>query len=254
MEKALTLDPDQSEAHTTVALIRELYEWDWAGAEAAFKRAIASDPGNSEARREYGVFLSRIGRHEEAVAEQKYAQALDPLLLFGYTSLAYTYISMHDYDRAIAVLQEAIVMDANNSEVLYSLSWAYVRNGMIAQAMATCDRLMTLYEEYFYCPAFGYALSGKRAEAEKFVDEMIARWTQDESGELAWNVAWVFTAMGKHEQALDWLERLYDKRSVWIVNLRIHALGPLRAEPRFQALLEKMALHRPSSAQTGALG
>jgi len=106
--KALELDNTIAEAHTALGVIRTMYDWDWPGAEEAFRRAIALNPSNREAHREYGEFLCRTGRMETGLAEMKRAYALDPFSEVANTWVAWAYIWNRRYDEAIEHCRKAL--------------------------------------------------------------------------------------------------------------------------------------------------
>jgi tetratricopeptide (TPR) repeat protein len=99
--RALELDETLSEAHTSLARVMAVYDWDWPGAEKEFRRAIELNPRDALAHQWYGAYFELMGRRDEALAERKKALDLDPLSLASNSELGLAYYFARDYDKAI---------------------------------------------------------------------------------------------------------------------------------------------------------
>ena len=113
VERALELDPDLPEAHAALGLVRFNFEWDWAGAEAEFRRAIELNPGSRVGQEEYGWFLTALGRLDEGLAHSQEAARLDPLSVGPVHDIAINYMVRGNLDQAAATFRRAIDVDPN---------------------------------------------------------------------------------------------------------------------------------------------
>jgi tetratricopeptide (TPR) repeat protein len=114
--KALEIDDTLGEAHSSLAIIKATYDWDWAGAEKEFQRAIQLNPGFAIAHDRYGVTLYRMGRVQEAIAEIKQALDLDPLSLPFNRDLGDAFYFARQYDQSIEQLQKTQALDPVESK------------------------------------------------------------------------------------------------------------------------------------------
>jgi eukaryotic-like serine/threonine-protein kinase len=220
--KALEIDESLAEAHTSLGGIKSDYEWDFAGAETEMKRAIALNPNYATAHHWYAQFLSTMGRHEEAIAEIKRAQSLDPLSLIINSVAGDTYIKARQYDLAIDQLRKTIEMDKSFIQAHRYLGNAYLEKGMYTEAIAafrTADELAgaslgrtkNLQDAYRSGGAEGFwrkQLELLKADAEK--------------GALSdYAIASAYARLGDKEQALSWLEKAYHAHDPYLVYLKI---------------------------------
>ncbi|MEK7728025.1 MAG: protein kinase, partial [candidate division KSB1 bacterium] len=245
--KALHLDETLSETHGAIAVFREMVDWDWSGAEQSFKRAIELNPNNAEAHREYGLFLGRMRRTDEGLAEMKRAHELDPLSEQVNAYLAWAYIFNRQYDEAIAHCQTALQLNPGFALVRFHLGIAYLTKGLYKESVAVFETHAVAglgrLEALGYLGS-AYALSGQKEKALQLLAELKMRLKQGQEGSSV-GMAQIYVSLGEKDEALAMLERAYEQRSVWFVHLmRNPVFDPVRAEPRFQALLKKMGLER----------
>ncbi len=137
--KALQHDPNLSDAYGVKGIFHEVLEWDWTAAEQAFKRAIELNPGNSQARYEYGWLLTRVGRFEEALPQFKYAIQQDPRAALMYHSLAHVYLYRREYDQAIEHFQTALHLDPGYGFARSSLGQAYLLSSREDKALVELE-------------------------------------------------------------------------------------------------------------------
>ena len=240
-DKALRIDSEMAEAHTSRAMIKALYEWDWPGAEAEFRRAIELNPGYATAHHWYGVHLGAMGRFEEAKHELQRALDLDPLSLIINLNNAYPYHYTHQYDRALAIYQKTIEMDPSFAWAHEDLMLAYEQQGRQREAIeegATALRLsgnpdlanavQHAYTDGGYKAALQSWLNGVALESKShYVSPM--RFAQ------------LYTRLGDRDQAFEWLQKAYARRCGPLVYLNVDPqYNSLRPDPRFRQLLEKM--------------
>ena len=240
--KALELDDSLSEAHTALAGIRFYGDWDWAGAESEFKRALALNPSDAEAHRRYSNYLLAMGRFEEALLEVQRAQEFDPLSLLTSVNAGWTFYFARQYDRAIEQCRKALELDANSDGAYACLGWSYRAKGLRQEAIAESERAVALSDRgpgRLTGLARAYAVFGRKADAGKILDEL------DERGKHTYVAphysAMIHAALGEKEQALDALEQAYKERDGSLAWLRVDdAFDSLREEPRFQELLRRV--------------
>jgi serine/threonine-protein kinase len=253
-ERAIGLDPSLSEARVALGLIREWVEWDWAGAEAAFQRAIELNPGDAFAHHELGQLRMRQGRFEEALASERQALLLDPLNSRYQSGLGEMYFHSGRYDEAAAQLERGYASNPHGV-VMQWLGAANFASGAYEEALAWWDRTAALRVGPI---VIGDGEIGRARHAAVRDDRdqalaLIEEWTRrGESvgndldpavNDIAWNIATVYADLGEHELAIDWLERAYESGFGFLIYVKVSPqFERLHEEPRFQALLEKMGL------------
>jgi eukaryotic-like serine/threonine-protein kinase len=238
--KALEHDSSIAEAHAALGFVLFYGDWDWAAAEREFTHAIELNPSYVMAHHWYAEYLSAMGRHDQAIAEIKLAQELDPLspLLLAIAGEVCTYARR--YDEAIEQSRKALELDSNFALAHENLALGYLGKRMYEDFAAEYEKAERAYGNPGGLRlARADALSGKRGEALKILGRVKEQSSQpgfDFSG-----VASVYLALGEQQKALDWLEKAYEERDpyapFWNVNPR---LDPLRSEPRFQDILRRM--------------
>jgi TolB-like protein/Tfp pilus assembly protein PilF len=242
--KALEMDDTLAEAHTSLAFIRLNYDWDFPGAEREFKQGIELNQNSANAHHWYSHYFMAMGRIEESLAESKRALELDPLGLIMNTHLGWHYMNAHQYDLAIDQFRKTLEMDANYGLAHWYLGLAYEQKAMYAEAAAELRKAKDLLKENVAVAAdmgHNYAVSGKRDEAQKVVDELT------ELSKLryvsSYHIALIYTGLGEKDRAFEWLENAYKERSDLLVYLKVDPrLDSLRSDPRFQDLLRRVGL------------
>jgi len=130
--KALELDDELAEAHTALGTVKLFYDWDWQGAEREFRRAIEINPSYADAHQMYSFYLSATGRFDEALAEMRRAQELEPFSLVKIAGIGEILYFQHQYDQAIEQYQKALEMDPNSGFAHWAIGNAYVNKGIIS--------------------------------------------------------------------------------------------------------------------------
>jgi TolB-like protein/DNA-binding winged helix-turn-helix (wHTH) protein/Tfp pilus assembly protein PilF len=238
--KALELDSELGEAHTSLAVCLDGFDWDFDAAEKEFQRAIELSPGYATAHHWYAWHLSHIGRNEEAIAEMRKAENLDPLSLIINADLAELLLLARSYDESIQQSRKTIEMDPNFALAHNQLGQAYFQKQMYEPAIAELEKSVQLSEGSPTCIANlarAYAASGRRSEAEKLLSDLKKR--SSPSASLASQIAIVYAALGDKDQAMNWLEKGYEERFNPGVLLR-PGFDPLRSDSRFQNLVHRM--------------
>lgn len=241
-EQAIQIDPTLSEPHASLALARFWYQWDWAGAEEEFLRAIELNPSYASAHHWFAAYLNAMGRFDEAQQAQDRARELDPLSLMLTMSSADSFFFARQYDRAIRHLQAVIEQEPLFLPGHFSLGRVYVETGRYEEAIVAFEKALqySRNREALAPLAHAYALSGNERQARDLREELVAATDRYIASPL---IARVHLGLGEFEQALDWLERGLAERSYWMVFLKCDPVyDQIRSHPRFVALLRKMAL------------
>src|SRR5262249_30675801 len=113
--RSLELDEALAEAHTSLAWIKRVHDWDWAGAEREFKRAIELNPNSSNAHQWYALLLTTVGRTEEAIAEIRRAQELDPVSWVVNANTSAVFFYARQFDQAIAQCRQMLELDPGSA-------------------------------------------------------------------------------------------------------------------------------------------
>jgi serine/threonine-protein kinase len=241
-KKALELDDTLAEAHASLAIVNAFYDWDWAAAEREFRRSIELKPNYAPAHKFYGWYLASTGRTDEGVAESERAVDVDPLSPDPISHLGLVLYLAHRYGQAIEQLRKATELDPNYWLAHEALGIAYEQEREFPETIAALQKAIELAGVIPEPTAFlarAYALSGKRAEAQKLLDGLIER--SKETYVPAYAIALIYAGLGERDQALASLERAYQERSWYMIFLKVDSrVDGLRSDPRFQALLRRM--------------
>ncbi len=244
-ERALELDPQSAEANVSLAFVRSLFEWRWDEAEALYRTAIAVNPGYSRARHWYGVdFLALLGRCQDALAEVRVAHDLDPLSMIIREGLGYVHMLCGDYPKALAVYREVTDLDPGFYKGHGSLGRVLSLMGKYELAIQALERARELGGEL---PSTLSALGGVLARAGRRAEALGVLRELEAMSQTRWVPASCFAilhlGLGDHAAALTYLEAATDARELAVTALRVHPLyDPLRGEPRFERLLERIGL------------
>ena len=242
--KSLELDSTLGEAHNSLAFVLDGFDWDFDSAGREFQRAIELNPGYATAHHWYAWHLSLLGRYDEALAEMRKAENLDPLSLIINADLAELLVLAHSDEESIQQSRKTIEMDPNFALAHNQLAQAYLQKHMYDEAVA---ELKTAVQVSGGGPAFianlarAYVASGKRSEAVKLLDHLKKRSKPDYSN--ASEIAVIYASLGDADQAMNWLEKGYNERFNPGVLLR-PGFNPLRSDPRFQNLVHRIGLAR----------
>jgi TolB-like protein/DNA-binding winged helix-turn-helix (wHTH) protein/Tfp pilus assembly protein PilF len=240
--KALELDGALGEAHNSLAFCLDGFDWDFNSAGKEFQRAIELNPGYATAHHWYAWHLSLFGRYDEAIAEMKKAENLDPLSLIINADLAELLVLAHSYDESIQQSRKTIEMDPNFALAHNQLAQAYLQKHMNDEAIAELQKAAQLSggsSTVLANLARAYAASGKRSEAIKLLDDLKKRSNPIYSHGS--EIAVVYAALGDTDQAMNWLQKSYEERFNPGVLLR-PGFDPLRSDPRFEDLVHRIGL------------
>jgi TolB-like protein/Tfp pilus assembly protein PilF len=242
--KAVAMNDGLAEAHEALAMV-SFFDWDWAGAEPEFKRAIALNPNFATAHHWYSHYLVSLDRDVESVESSERALRLEPLNANIAAHLAWAYYYADRYDDAIRQCDRTMELDPTYYQSYYFRGMALTRTGKGSEAIADFKKALALPAvprmQILGPLGHAYALAGQRAEAERTFKEFGA-----ESQNFALNpelAAQIAAGLGQKARALDLLERGLALHSGQMLNINVEpALESLRSEPRFRQILRKMGL------------
>ena len=238
-ERALSLDESLPEAHLAAAALRKA-ALDWVGTEREYRRAIELDPNSVDARVEYGVWLSALARHAEALDQVRLANSLDPLSPRAAWAVATVLRFARRYDEAIAQAKKALALDPNYGPAYHTLGLCYSAKGKFDEAIAAFMRSGRPSGNLGQT----YALAGRTREARKLLADFEARYEQTGAGAL--DIAQIYVGLGDNDRAFEWLAR--DRPPSEHFTFKVaETWDPLRSDPRFARLLERWHL---TDAQT----
>ena len=243
-EKALSLNDSLAAAHTALAYVKALYDFDWPVAEREFKRAIELNAGDADAHFGYGIaYLAPQGRMDDEVHEMQIARDLDPLspVQANYLGLAYQFVGRRA--DAIAQYKKALDLDPNFVEARLHLANAYLEPGRFKDFYAELDRAQAIWADSRIDPtrAFGLALEGRKAEAL----ELLHKCEKPGPGVFVQStyIANVYAVLGDKEQMYTWLDKAYaDRDGMLVYANKQGCYRPYRSEPRFLALERKLGV------------
>lgn len=235
--QALARDGKLAEAATRLAGVLAFYEWEWAGAESLFRRAISYDPTNADAHHNYAHYLIARSRLDEAMREMRLAQELDPVSPIVTAHVGLVYYMMRQYDRAIEECGKALEMDPGFYRGNWEMARVYVQKSMPERAIRELETARAGFVHHNEVEAWlaaCHARLGRRAEAERLLQQ----------GNLAaFDRSLLYSALRERDQTLNWLTKACDERSIWVIDLNVDPMYDwLRSDPRFRELVKRVHL------------
>jgi TolB-like protein len=241
--KAVELDDTLAEAHFVLATVEAWSDWNWAGAEAEFKRSIELNPSYPDARAYYSHLLNHLRRPKEAMPQIERAMELDPFNELFQTLYAVDLLYVHRYDEAIAQCRNALRTVPDNPGTLSVLWWALSLKGMHnKEALAASKAAMASYGDRDVDKAFdrGYTEGGYSVAMRRAAEALAAHFRKSYANPS--DIASLYLEAGDKAQALEWLEKGVEVRDPNMPYLGVPFYDSLRSDPRFQALLRRMNL------------
>ena len=240
--RALQIDDTLPEAHTALALIVQNYDWDWQTAEKEFRRAIELNPNYATAHHWYSEHLMWRGQFEAALRESERARQLDPLSLIIAADNGVILYNSRQYDRAVEKWRTVLEMDPDFGRA-HLITSAYIEKGMYAEALAVIES-----ERHPVGPPFYWALLAcvngrlRRESQSQHALQELERFSRQQQID-PYILAWAYASSGNKHQAFTWLEKAYVQHSYSLTALKVDpAYDPLRNDPRFQDLLQRVGL------------
>lgn len=240
--EALRLDPDLSAAHATAGYLKTTYEYDWQGAEAEFQRAIELSPSNADAWDHFGRLTSALERFDEAIEHVRRAHELDPLT--HRIDIVSTLLRAGRLEEAVDAGKVAVELNPDDARARCTLGWVYFFQGDTSTALQYQQEAVALAPgNTLWLGQLGeaYGMAGQTANARAILDELME---QSRTRYVSpYHLAYVYTGLGLHDEAIDCLEQAYEKRAGAVYGIKGSFLfRPLHDHPRFTALLRRMNL------------
>ena len=238
--RALKLDHSMAEAHATQAYIKFYYEWDWAGAEKIFRKAIALNPDYATARQWYAEYLFYMGRFQEALVEINRAHELDPQSVVISVQLASPHMYSREYGHAIGKIREALRLNPEFPLAIYMLGTCYEQLGRFDEALAEYRKISGT-KLGLTGLGYAYGRSGRQEEARRILRQLLSEARRADVS--AYHVARVYAGLGETSDAFAWLKKARDARDERMMMLKVDPkLDSLRSDPRFRELLRNLDL------------
>ena len=240
--KALELDPELAEAHVLLANI-EKNQWQWAEAEAEFRRALDLNPNDAVAQNGFADWLLSQGRPEEALAWARRAREHDPLAVSG-VKIGWILFQSHRYEEAIHELRSVLAVFPDHTGALWFLGFALIANGQAEEAIPVLEKALSVSDRSAGVMGIlirAYAHAGRRADALRLLEELKRRQKTSYVPTAAFVNAYL--GLDDKEQAFVWFEKAYQEKSNILQFLKVHPFfDPVRKDPRFVDLVRRVGL------------
>jgi TolB-like protein/Flp pilus assembly protein TadD len=241
--RALALDSDLVEAHVLLANVLQ-QEWQWAKAEAEYRRALELNPNDAHAHERFALWLLCWGRTDEAVASAERGRELDPLAVSG-DSVAWILFQSHRYNESIRESHSVLAVQPDNASALTTLGFTLAADNQPEEAIRVLEKAVSLSNG---SPAAtgvlirAYAHGGRRSDALRLLAELKRRRAAGYIPAGAFVNAYL--GLGENDQAFIWLEQAYREQSNILQFLKTHPyFDPIRTDPRFVDLVRRVGLN-----------
>lgn len=241
--KALEIDEGSAEAHSSLAFIKFRFDWDRTATERGFQTAIKLKPAYAPAHQWYSSYLVAVERFDEAIAEAKRTDELEPLSFVASSHLGWIYYLSGKNDEAIEQCKKILELDPSSFPARRYLGLAYEAKGMYAEAIAEFQTGVKLSGSPLMLALLGhaYAVSGKRAEAQQVLTDL--QQLQGQRYVSPYTLAAIYAGLGDRDQAFKWLDTAVEERDIWLMNLKVDPVfAKLRSERRFTDILGRIRL------------
>jgi tetratricopeptide (TPR) repeat protein len=247
---ALHLDESLAEAHTSLAAPLWLHNWQWSEAQAEFKRSLQLSPAYPTANHWYAEYLMTMGRSEEAIAQIKHSQNLDPLSLIINVAVGWSYYFGRRYDEAVEQLWKTLELEPNYPVTHWILGLVYRKTGRYEMAITEGEKGVALSGG---SPLMRASLAQTFGAANKTKEALVILEGLTELAKqqyvAPYFLAGIHVGVGENYQALEYLERSYEEKSHWLNYLHIDpGMDTLRDNPQFQDLLQRVGVPPPAAA------
>jgi DNA-binding winged helix-turn-helix (wHTH) protein/Flp pilus assembly protein TadD len=243
--RALELDPDLADAHTSLAEVFKDYDWNWELAERHYRHALALKPCYATGHQWYAQLLVTLGRHPEAVWHIEQARRADPVSPAINAYLPYVFLAGRSYDRALREARRAVSLEPYSPLAHWQLGRAYLFSDHAQHAVAALEHAAALAASASMWDAelcFAHARAGDRTAATRLLSRLVDRAQHDYVS--PYDLAVAFSGIGDRASALEYLERAVDQRVTRILGVGDPEFDDLRSDPRFTRLTERLRLPR----------
>ena len=241
--KALEIDESSAEAHTSMAFIKFRWDWDRTATEREFQEAIKLKPAYAPAHQWYSSYLVAVERFDEAIAEAKRTEELEPLSFVASSHLGWIYYLAGQNDKAIEQCRKILELDPSSFPARRYLGLAYEAKGMYPEAIAEFQTGVKLSGSPLMHALLGhaYAASGRTTEAKQVLNDL--QQLQEQRYVSPYTVAAIYAGLGDQAQAFKWLERAVEERDIWLMNLKVDPVfAKLRSQRQFADILGRIRL------------
>jgi len=242
-QMAFELQPESAEVHVSLALVQHYFGWDLEKEEAETRRAIRLAPRSAAAYSWLGLMLGFSHRTSEALEMARRATELEPFSANAQTNVAWAYYGARRFEEAVAEFRRALHIDPNAPYPLWAVGLTYMQLGRHAEAIASLEKAVevTKRRQSHYVALLGgaYAAAGRHPEALELLAELTDRSSREYIAPF--HLAFLHLPMGNADDAISCLERACAERNAlawWPRSCPFY--DPLRAHPRFPALLAKI--------------
>jgi TolB-like protein/DNA-binding SARP family transcriptional activator len=240
--KALDIDKNLVGAHVALGIVHLRYDWDWVAAETRFKCAVGINAGSARAQEFYGWYLAAMGRFDEAIERGRRALELDPVSSRVNTLLGHVLYLARRYDEAVEQLQSALELDEKYWFAHLILGLAMQQQGNLRAAIAQFQRAALeepLSPETMGALGQAYAVAGEIDKALEVLDTL-DKWSKHYYVS-PFHRGRIYAALGRIDEVFAWFEAAYEERSFYLSWFKVEPeLDPLRSDPRFQSLLQRL--------------
>jgi tetratricopeptide (TPR) repeat protein len=243
--KALELDETLPDAHASLAYVHFYYDWDWAAAEREFRRAIELDPGHVRAHRWYGLFLSAMGRHAEALNRIQAALAADPIAIANHDAAATTRFNARQYIETVAIGRDIHDLNRFDTRAYEHMAAGLVHQRRPSDALAQVEKGLEMSKSNIALDLIRLVCLGRLAKTVE-ADQALAAFERSGQRQYVPSVviAVAYAELGRHTQALDRLEQAYEEHDPYLVLINVSPwFDPLRDDQRFRRLRDRMNFH-----------
>jgi TolB-like protein/tetratricopeptide (TPR) repeat protein len=251
--RALQLDDSLAEAHVALGGVLAIHDWDWAGSETEFARAMELDPDGAPAYQCYSVAcLIPQGRLQEALEAAQQACELDPLSPSVNSSVALAHFVLGDYNQAIDYFKKALEIDPNFFLARWWLGVSYLNASMLLKAFAQFRKAGALSKDSANDAikySYGHALIGRRDKARRKLEALMSMSQERYFSPVL--IAAIHVALAETDAAFDWLDQACEAHDTWLVWLGVdRRFDSIRSHKRFRALLKKLGLSSVARSTT----
>jgi DNA-binding winged helix-turn-helix (wHTH) protein/TolB-like protein len=241
--KALEIDESSAEAHSSMAFIKFRWDWDRTATEQEFQTAIKLKPAYAPAHQWYSSYLVAVERFDEAIAEAKRTEELEPLSFVASSHLGWIYYLSGQNDKAIEQCRKILERDPSSFPARRYLGLAYEAKGMYPEAIGEFQTGVKLSGSPLMLALLGhaYAVAGKKTEAQQVLNDL--QQLQEQRYVSPYTVAAIYAGLGDDDQAFKWLDRAVEERDIWLMNLKVDPVfAKLRSQRKFTDTLARIRL------------
>jgi Flp pilus assembly protein TadD len=244
-KSALALDPNLADAHAAQGTVLETFDFNFAGAETEYRRALELAPQNAAAMSNLAILLSDFGRLDEAVAVLQRAIVLDPLRTVSHTNLALYLITLGRYDEAEAAVRKVIAVQPQSAQNYYRLAEIQILRGNSGTAVELAKQETDPFWRT-YALALAQFANGNRVEADAALKKLI----EEDADDAGSQIAQVYALRKEPEKMFEWLEHAWTKHDPGVVELLSNPfLRAHKDDPRFIAFAQKVGVMPKAAAK-----